>query len=87
MIYTYILVLNIIEDNNNDIFFIGKKLTYVKDLYDKPCESSKLGIKVMTVRNDNIYSWPITELLYKAWKIMYGNDSDIFAIFPLKHVI
>lgn len=69
-----ILVLNIIKDKNNDIFFIGKKLTYVKDLYDKPCESSQFGIKVMTVKSDNIYSWPITELLYKAWKTAYGND-------------
>lgn len=82
-----ILVLNIIEDTNNEIFFIGKKLTYVKDLYDKPCESSHFGIKVMTTKSNNIYSWPITGLLYKAWKIPYENDSNTFVIFPLKHVV
>lgn len=82
-----IQVLNIIEDKSNDIFFIGRKLTYVKDVYDKPCESSQFGIKVMTIENDNLHSWPITDLLYKVWKITYGNDSNTFAIFPLKHVV
>ncbi|XP_077256486.1 uncharacterized protein LOC143894215 [Temnothorax americanus] len=84
---TYILVMNIIKNENNDIFFIGKILTHVKYLYDIPCESSQFGIKVMTIRNDNICSWPITNLLYKAWKIPYGNDKNTFAIFPLKHVV
>jgi hypothetical protein len=85
----YILVLNIITDNNDAIFLIGKKLTFVKDLFDKPCESSQLGIKVMTLRSSNIYSWPITDLLYKAWRIKYDNNihSNTFAIFPLKHVV
>lgn len=81
----YILVLNIIEDDNNDIFLIGKKLTYVKELYHKPCDSSLFGIKIMTLKNNDIYSWPITELLYKAWKITYENNSNTFAIFPLRH--
>ena len=81
-------VLNIIEDTNNNIFFIGKKLKYVKDLYDKPCESSQIGIKVMTIKNDNnLHSWPITDLLYKVWKIKCENDSNTFAIFPLKHTV
>lgn len=49
--------------------------------------ANQAGIKVMTLRSENIYSWLITELLYKAWKTAYGNDSNTFAIFPLKHAV
>lgn len=48
-----IQVLNIIEDTNNNIFFIGRKFTYVKGVYDKLYESSQFGIKMMTIENYN----------------------------------
>lgn len=82
-----ILVLNIIEDNNKDIFLIGKKLKYVEDVYKKPCKSSQFNIRVMTTSSDDIFSWPITDVLYRAWKISYNNNSNTFAIFPLNHGI
>lgn len=81
----YILVLNIIKTKEDAIFLIGKKLQYVKDLYTIQCNSSQLGIKVMKVNSENINSWSIADLLFKAWKIPYSNDSNTFAIFPLNH--
>jgi len=62
-----ILILNIIENNNGDIYLIGRKLKYVECLYELPCKSDELGIKVMTFNNDNISSYPITELKCKAY--------------------
>lgn len=82
-----ILVLNIIETKEKKIFLIGKKFENVKDLYTIPCHSSHFGIKVMKVKNDNFHSWPITDLLLKAWKIPYKNELNTFAIFPLNHGI
>lgn len=83
----YVLIVNIIQKTDKKIFLIGTKLKYVKDLYTLPCPSSDFNIKVMTVYNDNIYSWPITDVVCKAWKIPYGNDINTFAIFPLNHEI
>lgn len=82
-----ISILNIIKKQNNDIFVIGKKLRYVKNLYELPCQSSDFEIKVMALTNNNISSWPITDVLYKAWKIPCENDPNIFAIFPINHTI
>lgn len=81
-----ILVLNIIEDNNKDIFLIGKKLKYVEDVYKTPCKSSLFNIRVMSTSSDDLFSWHITDVLYKTWKISYDN-SNTFAIFPLNHGI
>lgn len=78
------LILNIVKNNNGDIYLIGKKLKYVKSLYELPCKSDDLSIKIMTI-NDNIYSCPVTELKCKAWKIPYENDPNMFVIFPLIH--
>jgi len=82
-----ILIMNIVENNTKDIFFIGKKLKTIKDLYKLPCKSSNLNINVMTKNNDNIFSWPITDLECKVWKIPYGHDRNTFAIFPLNHAL
>lgn len=81
-----ILVINIIE-KNTDIFLIGKKLKCVKDVYKAPCKSSNFSINVMIISSDNIFSWPITDFLCKAWKIPYGYDRNTFAIFPLNHTM
>lgn len=80
-----ILILNIVKNRNGDIYVIGKKLKYIKNLYELPCPSDELGIKIMTTNNDHIYSYPITQLKYKIWKIPYGNDPNMFAIFPIIH--
>jgi len=40
----------------------------------------------MTKNNDNIFSWPITDLEYKVW-IPYGHNRNTFAIFPLNHAL
>lgn len=82
----YVLILNIVQKNEN-FFLIGKKLKYIKDVYESPYKSSDFNIKVMTVNNDSIFSWPITDLLGKAWKIPFGNHPNTFAIFPLNHTI
>lgn len=81
---TCIIVLNIIEKRNKEIILIGKKLKYVKNMYEIPCKSSQFSIKIMTLCND-ISCWPITQFLCKAWKISSEYDSNIFAIFPLNH--
>lgn len=81
----YILVLNIVQKNNTDIFLIGKKLRYVTNVYKLPCESGNLSIKVMAANNDRLFSWPITNSFCKAWKILFENNRDIYAIFPLNH--
>lgn len=84
---TCVLILNIVQKKNKDIFLIGKKLKYIKEVYKLPCDSSDFSIKVMKVDHNNLFSWPVTDLLCKTWKIPYGNDRDIFAIFPLNHQI
>lgn len=82
-----ILIMNIVETYNQDLFLIGKQLKCVKDVYELPCKSSNFSINVMTTSNDNICFWPITDLSCKAWKIPYGNDKNTFAIFSINHTI
>lgn len=53
-----IVILNIVKNNNGDIYLIGRKLKQIEHLYELPCKSDKFGIKVMTMNNDNIYSYP-----------------------------
>jgi len=79
--------LNIVQKRNKDVFLIGKKLKYIKDVYESPCKYSDFNIKIMIVNNYNICSWPITDLLGKAWKIPFGNKPNTFAIIPLNHTI
>lgn len=83
----YILVMNIVETYNQDLFLIGKQLKCVQDVYEVPCKSSNFNINVVTISNDNICSWPITDVLCKVWKIPYGNNKNTFAIFPINHTI
>lgn len=78
-------ILNIVQKRNKEIFVIGNKLKYIKD--ELPCKSSDFGIKVMTIDSDNLFAWPITNVLCKTWKIPYSNDRNTFAIFPLNHAI
>lgn len=82
----YVLILNIVQ-KNEDFFLIGKKFKYIKDVYELPYKSSTFNIKVMTINNDSIFSWPITDLLGKAWKIPFENHPNTFAIFSLNHTI
>lgn len=82
----YIVVLNIVKKNEG-IFVIGKKLTYVNNVYEVPCKSSEFGIKVMMINSDEMFSYPITDVLGKAWKIPLANKPNTFAIFPLNHTI
>lgn len=78
-------ILNIVRNNNSDIYLIGRKFKHIEYLYELPCKSDELGIKVMAINNDNMCSYSITEVRCKAWKIPYENDPDVFAIFPLIH--
>jgi len=41
----------------------------------------------MTLYNYNIYSWPITDVLCKMWKIPYENNRNTYVVFPLNHEI
>lgn len=43
---TCILILNIAQNKNKDMFIIGKKLKYIKDVYTLPCKSSDFNIQV-----------------------------------------
>lgn len=81
----YIVILNIVK-KNEDIFVIGKKCTYVKNLYDIPCQSSEFGIKIMITDSKEIFSYSITDVICKAWKIPCTNRKNLFAIFPLNHM-
>lgn len=58
--------LNIVKDNNSDIYLIGKKYKKVECLYELPCKSDQLDIQVMTMNNDTIYFYPVTELKCKT---------------------
>lgn len=80
----FIVILNIVKQNE-DIFVIGKKLRYKQNLYNVPCNSSDFGIKIMMIVNDEISSYPVTDILCKAWKIPIANKVNTFAIFPLNH--
>lgn len=80
-----ISILNIIKNNNGAIYLIGKKFKQVKFLYELPCKSDELNIMIMTINNDHIYSYPVTELRCKAWKMPYENDPNMFVIFPIIH--
>lgn len=66
---------------------IGKKLTYVNTVYETPCKSNEFYIKVMMINSDEIFSYPITDVLCKAWKIPVLNKTNAFAIFPLNHTM
>jgi len=82
----YVDILNIVQNKKN-IFVIGKKLTYISNVYELPCKSSELGIQVMMINCDEIFSYPITDVLCKVWKIPFANKPNIFAVFPLNHTM
>lgn len=81
-----IVILNIVKINE-DIFVICKKCTYLKNLYEFPCKSSEFGIKVIKIDREEIFSYPITDVICKGWKIPYTNQTNVFAIFPLNHAV
>lgn len=72
---------------NEEIYLIGKKLTYVKNLYKLLCESSKFCIKMMAINSDEMFSYPITDMFCKAWKILFADKQNIFAVFLLNHTM
>lgn len=82
----YVVILNIVQ-NNKDIFVIGKKLTYVDNVYELPCKSSELDIKIMMINSDELFSYPITDVLSKVWKIPFANKPNMFAVLPLNHTM
>lgn len=72
---------------NENIFVIGKKLKYINNVYEIPCKSSDFCIKVMMLNSDEMFSYPITDVLCKAWKIRFANKLNTFAVFPLNHTM
>ncbi|XP_070171295.1 uncharacterized protein [Polyergus mexicanus] len=71
----YIIILNIVK-KYEDIFVIGKDCTYVKNLYELPCKSSEFDIKIVTINSEEIFSYPIKDVIHKAWKIPFTNQTN-----------
>jgi len=78
---TIVCVLNIAKSKNNNLYVIGKKLMFHRNLFINPCESRRLGI-VIAKQNRCIESWPCQNICAKAYKIPY---QDKFIILPILH--
>lgn len=78
---TIICVKNIIQSNNNQSFLIGEEFLIKENVYTQPCESSELGVYLVSHKS-SLKSWNANEILCKCFKIPYG---DKFVVFPLVH--
>uniref|UniRef100_A0A1Y1LR20 Transposase domain-containing protein n=1 Tax=Photinus pyralis TaxID=7054 RepID=A0A1Y1LR20_PHOPY len=68
--------------NDHGIFIIGHKFSNVADLYTKPCQSSALGVQVVS-QPKNLDMWNVKHLKCKCIALPYKEDK--FAVFPLLH--
>lgn len=76
-------ILNIVECNNGDVFFIGNELTSEGDLYNEPLNSSALNIQLVSKESSNLSTWRLEEVKAKLWQITRKNRSSV--IFPILH--
>lgn len=63
------VILNIVETGENNIHLIGRKCFLQGDVYNIPCNSSNYNIHEIIENNNELFSWPISELKIKFWKI------------------
>lgn len=79
---TPVIIENILNEGNV-ISVIGKKMTRLGDVFFSPCSSSALlGVVYATLDDNCLFSWNISDIKCKVWKIPYNNK---FALFPLLH--
>lgn len=76
-----VLISNFIERSEGFRLVIGKRFLKVNDFFSKPCNSSKLGI-VLVSDLGQLQSWDLKEITMKCVLFPY---SDGFVVFPLLH--
>lgn len=81
---TYVSIKNIIELTSGELCIIGKRLTRLQSLYEKPLSSDIIGINVVSFNTPSLQKWPVSEIRAKAW-IIPLIDQESFAVFPLLH--
>lgn len=77
------IVLNIVECGKNNIYLIGKKCIPQGDFYEIPCNSSEYNIHEIFESSNELFSWKISELQAKFWKIPGKNKKSV--VFPILH--
>lgn len=78
-------VLNLVKNNNNTKFIIGRQLKPVKNLYSDPiypCASEQLDVQIMC-EDTTVYLWPCDNIRNKMWKMPYNQNQ--FVVFPIIH--
>ncbi|XP_076247885.1 uncharacterized protein LOC143187548 [Calliopsis andreniformis] len=79
---TIIVVKNLIL-SDDDYKILGRKFLVLKDFYEKPCKSSKLGI--FLVEPYNLGPLEIFNIKYIAYKCVKLEIAEKLVIFPLIH--
>lgn len=78
-----IVVFHNFATTKNETYIIGQQLEVVGSLYELPCTSELIGIKLVTI-NNRMKSWLCEEINAKAYKIKHGNK---IIVFPILHTI
>lgn len=79
-----IIVLNIVQLENNDIYIIEHKCKILKELYDQPCSSKLLDIYIIRdVINLTLSWWPISSISKKMWRLQLA---EVDYVIPIRHV-
>ncbi|KAB0790543.1 hypothetical protein PPYR_05331 [Photinus pyralis] len=76
-----VVIIKNIVSLNNVVTVIGQKYLVLENLYNLPCESSKLNIFVVS-KEGPIKSWELPQVLHKFFKLTLNNK---VVVFPLLH--
>lgn len=78
-------IVNIVSrTSDNELFIVGREMTYVKDLYTLPCSSSTLNIKVVEKSNGAFQIWPFKMISAKLFTLPFKEK---IAVFPILHSV
>lgn len=76
-----ISVQNFVYDSSGAPFLIGKEFLQRRDLYTRPCQSTMLGICIVS-HLSGLCSWPVESIFHKCLKVSFKKE---IVIFPLLH--
>lgn len=80
-----LILLDIIEEDNS-FSFRAKRFINPKSLFTMPCDSTKLGIFIISsgTVSENVIL-PHTKIKKKTLMLKYGDEPDSYIIIPLLH--
>jgi hypothetical protein len=80
-----VVVENIIQMPNHDLYFVCKMFGNQNSLFSYPLDSTSLDILKVSGLSDKYITVPVTDIEAKCAKLPCGKNSSQFAVIPLLH--